>query len=355
MKQIIIPIVVVLLSIFSNYRIGITIGILYVLMRLYSNYKYNQMEDTINIEHKIVLITGCDCGLGYAMAITLQQKGYRIFATTLQKESANKLNSNKSFTNNGSIAAVMDVTKIDDIYAVKSQLIQYLNTNKNTIFWGIINNAGYYIPASFELVPIDMDMHNRNVLYLAPINVTKIILPLMHGRKNYKQKFNIANGGRIINIGSASTNSPVKMGQSYSSAKAGLAFWSKTLNMELSPQFGIWVISMESAAYYTNIFKTSENMLNKIKEKYLNEQESNEYYKELLDVYSFDKLETNWKKRVEKVIPKLVVSTIDAFVDDIYHCLTAKYPKRVYYTGWGYIFNILYYLPLSILARISGS
>eukprot|EP01084_Bolivina_argentea_P128115 226502_1 len=337
----------------SKYtKIGLTALGLFILHKLRSNYQYNQIENEINFNKKIVLITGCDSGLGYVMALKLQQNGYRIVATCLQKQSVDNFNSNKFFTKNGSFAMLMDVTNFDHINKVKLTIKDYLIKHKDTIFWGIINNAGYYIPASFELVPVPMDMHNRNVLYLAPINLTKILLPLMHGRRNYKHKFNEANGGRIINISSGSVNFPLRMGQSYSSAKAGLSFWAKSLNMELSPKFGIWCVSVESGAYWTNIYKTGEGIVNNIEKNLIENKDKNEYAKELLDVYSFDELRDDWNRKQTKSIPRIAVTPVDVFIDDIMHGLSAKNPKRVYYPGWGRVFKILQYMPLSRLAKL---
>ena len=123
--------------------------------------------------------------------------------------------------------------------------------------------------------------------------------------------------------------------------------------MELSPKFGIWCTSFETGAFYTNIYANSEKILNDLEKMYKENAKNDKYSKELLDIYDFNELREKWKRQVEKSIPRIAIISIEDFIDgDLLHSLSAKTPQRVYKTGWGVLFKILQYLPLSTLAKL---
>ncbi|PIK51435.1 Estradiol 17-beta-dehydrogenase 2 [Apostichopus japonicus] len=71
-----------------------------------------------NLSNKAVLITGCDTGLGNALARTLDSIGFRVFAACLKANSpgADSLKSNCS---EKLTVIQLDVTKDDDVEAAR--------------------------------------------------------------------------------------------------------------------------------------------------------------------------------------------------------------------------------------------
>eukprot|EP01084_Bolivina_argentea_P144783 253951_1 len=185
---------------------------LYITNKVYNKWKYSQrlFTEPTNIGQKVILITGCDTGFGHATALKLSiELGYRVIATCLKQNSVDQMQSNKQYTKNGSTAVLMDVTKEDDIERVKQFTIQYLEQTNGLEFWGFVNNAGICIQGSFELVPKELAEYETNILYKGPIDICRAFLPLLPGRKNWKQLQSGSfvktsnNGGRIVNIASA--------------------------------------------------------------------------------------------------------------------------------------------------------
>ena len=310
---------------------------LYTGYKFYQKWKYstkifNTLSET---ENKVILITGCDTGFGNQIALKLSiELGYRVIATCLKQESVDKFLSNQAFTENKSTSIVLDVTKLDNIEAAKDFTIKYLKDTKS-ILWGLVNNAGFAIPGSFELVPKEFDNLQRDVLLNGPLNIIRTFLPLIHGRKEYKQKFNINNGGRIVNI--ASCYAKMIGDTRYGVCKTAICYLSHSLRQELSPRFGIWCCSIEPGGYNTGIWKTALDWGQRIKDHLQKNNQS-----ELLDVYEFDI--DKMRMMIDKV-PDITHNKFDTVVDDVIHGLTSKYPQRDYKPGWNLIIACCSYGP----------
>ena len=212
----------------SNPKIAklfVAFVIFYIFQKIRNRRVYLQKQfcDKNEIKNRAVLITGCDTGFGHDTAYKLHSMGFCVIATVLKEESANKFN--QSFNNkNNSISFVMDITKIDIIREVKNKVEKHLNLN-NKQLWGLVNNAGSGTAGSFEMViPKYLNLYT-NVLLIGHFNVTREFLPLIEGRKNYnKLNYNKSNGGRIINISSASVHIPSNAWLLYGTLKSGILY-----------------------------------------------------------------------------------------------------------------------------------
>eukprot|EP01084_Bolivina_argentea_P040071 74047_1 len=332
---------------------------LYIANKLYKKRKYSQkiFNKKDEIKDKAILITGCDTGFGNAMALKLSiNLGYQVIATCLKQDSVNDYLSNSSFTANNSTAVVLDVTNEDNIKSVKQFTMNHLNKT-NSILWGLVNNAGIFVPGPFELVPKEIDLYQRNVLFMSPLNIIREFLPLLPGRKNYQtNKFNKTknNGGRIVNISSVSAK--MVFDTRYGVSKGALSYFSHSLRMELSPRFGIWVCPIEPGDYVTSIVDNYVMWGKKVRNKL---KDNNKL--DLIDIYefNFDKETQNLKDFFSS--DNLVNGDIDGVVNDAIHGLTAKYPQREYQRGWNIIHKLLccgpWWItePITILIQQSGS
>eukprot|EP01084_Bolivina_argentea_P138039 243108_1 len=312
---------------------------LYAVKTLYKRWQYNQkLFNTKNErQSKSILITGCDTGFGNAICIQLNKLGYRVIATCLTQEAVNIFLSDSCFTKNESIAFVMDVTKQDHIDQVKIKVETYLNKT-NSVLWGIVNNAGLQILSGFEIIPKEFDFLQRNVLLLAPINITRTFLPLLVGRKNYKiykNSNNRNNGGRIVNISSSAAKLYFETG--YGPSKSSLSNFTHALRMELSPKFGIWPTVIQPGGFMTSINSTSVNWVKKI-DKYYKENRNDE----LLDAYEWNA--DLWIKKISNQKP-FMDNNLDCVIDCVIHGLSAKYPKREYNPGWNFLMYLGLYGP----------
>eukprot|EP01083_Nonionella_stella_P078789 215828_1 len=342
----------------NPHVIQITLGLtgLYITSKVYNKWKYSQtlFTEPTDIGQKVILITGCDTGFGHATALKLSiELEYRVIATCLKQESVDQMQSNKQYTKNGSTAVLMDVTKKEDIERVKQFAIQYLEQTDGLEFWGFVNNAGIGIQGSFEVVPKELSEYETNVLYKGPVDICRAFLPLLPGRKNWKQLQSGTssivktsnNGGRIVNIASVGARCIVPVLPRYCAMKAALASFSHAMRMDISPRFGIWVSSVEPGGYMTPIVQKSMFWFKQVEKKV---KENNEA--ELLDIYEFPDLNKMQKvyDKAAKTRGKSIMfnDNINEVVDCIIHGLTAKYPRRSYEVGWAFLIQCFVYLPL---------
>ncbi|XP_077531050.1 retinol dehydrogenase 7-like [Haemaphysalis longicornis] len=84
---------------------------------------------------KSVFITGCDTGLGNAMALALREKGFTVFAGCLDVTSVGARN----LMSNGITTLHVDYVKHNTIVAAYDNIRDHLNGNA---LWGLVANAG---------------------------------------------------------------------------------------------------------------------------------------------------------------------------------------------------------------------
>ena len=316
---------------------------LYTVFKAIKLYMYSRQQFNGNeIRNKAILITGCDTGFGYATAMKLDKMGYTAVATCLQQNSVDKfLNKNESNFYKNSIAYKMDVTNMDDINNVKDKLTKYLNDN-NKVLWGIVNNAGVGIIGSFEVVPLKYQKMAFNIMLIAPTVIAKVFLPLLYGRKNVKTLGtsiqSTCNGGRIVNISSASRAVRAPFFIFYGSSKSGLSYHTDCLRMSIKPLFGVHACVVEPGYFATEMATT----LNDLGSKYKKECD-----KDVWELYKCDKYYKTEMKNLIKDINNLCEPNIDYVINDIIHALTSKYPKDAYQPKWG-ILAVQQWLPVKL-------
>ncbi len=213
------------------------------------------------MSEKIVLVTGGSSGIGKICSEYLSKSNYIVYGTTRRKikydEIDNKIN---RFT-----LITLDVTKKETI----KEAIKYI-LGKHQKIDILVNNAGFGMAGSTEDTSYEEVLMQFNVNFFGLINVTNSILPIYR-----KQGY-----GQIINIGSVAGYVSIPFQGIYSSCKAALLSYSKTLRNEIRP-FNIKVTVIEPGDIKTGFSKnrvTSNNsnsqsvyidrMRNSIKTKY---------------------------------------------------------------------------------------
>ncbi|KAE8150734.1 hypothetical protein BDV25DRAFT_139564 [Aspergillus avenaceus] len=164
---------------------------------------------------KTVLITGCTPGsIGYALVREFQSRDYHVIATVRNTDLVPEL------TSQGMTALALDITDSMSIAQCREQ-VGRITENKLDI---LINNAG----RGLVTPAVDTDLADARAVYetnlfgvIATINAfIDILIPAK---------------GLIVNISSASALIPYVFGSVYSSSKAALAAYSRTLREELKP------------------------------------------------------------------------------------------------------------------------
>ena len=118
-----------------------------------------------------VLITGCsDDGIGYGLALTFQQRGYLVFATTRDVKKMSKLQGLPNVK-----LLELDVTETDQI-AAAARVVR--DQTGGTLDY-LINNAGrnHFMPILDEDLNATRAIFDTNVW--GPVAVTQAFAPLL--------------------------------------------------------------------------------------------------------------------------------------------------------------------------------
>ncbi|KAJ3498124.1 hypothetical protein NLG97_g1376 [Lecanicillium saksenae] len=181
---------------------------------------------------KYVLITGCSPGgIGHAIANEFQKHGYHVIATARRAEVLEELRKT------GMSVVALDVCDKASVQKCKEE-VAHITSGKLDI---LVNNAGvnHTIPATD--IDIDDVKKTFDANVFGPMLMCQALIPLL-----------IPARGLIINISSVSSIMPYLFASVYSSTKAALNGYSRTLRMELKP-FNVRVMVAMTGTVKSNI------------------------------------------------------------------------------------------------------
>lgn len=187
------------------------------------------------IRGKTVLITGGSSGIGYLMGRLVLEKGAKRLIIWGRRRGALD-DAVRDFRSSGfdAVAAQVDVADLAQVREAAKALVE--GDRSIDI---LINNAGIVVGKNFsDHTHEDIDRTIR-VNTLAPMHLTRALLPAMLERKS----------GHIVNIASASGLSPVPGISVYSGSKWAAIGWSESLRIEMErARSGVRVTTV--APYY---------------------------------------------------------------------------------------------------------
>lgn len=195
---------------------------------------------------KVVLITGCSSGIGFATAVEFSKNNFIVCPTMRNLVKKNKL---EDELNNFKDIFQLDVTDDASIDNTISQI--------ESKYGGIdilINNAGYVLFGSFEDTSIGEFKQQMETNFFGTIRLMKKVIPIM--KKN--------NSGKIINISSIAGLSGFPFMTSYISSTFALEGLTESLRYELK-KFNIQLSLIEIGAIKTKFMDNkiiSKNALN---------------------------------------------------------------------------------------------
>lgn len=194
-------------------------------------------------DKRVALITGCSSGgLGAALAIALQNVGYRVIATA---RNTTKL---EETTKAGIESLQLDVLSTESISkCVKS--VEALTGRLDLL----VNNAGAGYSMPFVDVDLDELRHVFELNVYSLLTVTRAFLPLLLKSKDAR----VANNISIAAYLHLPVNGP------YHASKAAANSMSETMRLELKP-FGIKVVALMTGSVNTKFF---ENTASRNKDK----------------------------------------------------------------------------------------
>ena len=171
----------------------------------------------MNVEKKVVVITGGTSGIGLHTARLLTEKGYCVYELS-RKE-------------NGTDAAIHIQADVTDEEQVRRAIQQIAAREKHIDI--VINNAGFGISGAIEYTDTEEAKRQFDVNFFGMVRVNRTVLPIMH-RQGY---------GRIINMSSVAAPIAIPFQAYYSASKAAVRTYSMALYSEVKP-YGIEVCTI---------------------------------------------------------------------------------------------------------------
>ena len=249
---------------------------------------------------KSILITGCSSGIGLCAALTLQKKGYLVFASTRQSTDVEKLQKL------GLNCVLLDV---NDSTSIQSGLNTVLEQTGGTLD-ALFNNAGYVQAGAVEDLSREMMRAQFETNVFGTIELTNQVIPVMRQQGS----------GRIIQNTSLLGIVTMPYRGAYNASKFALEGFSNTLRQELR----------DTPIHVSNIVPgpIHSELRNK----------SFDHYKKTLATK--DSVHKKLYQAMEKYFftikeeQRQFTLGPEAVVDKLIHALEDKKPKAHYYVGF---------------------
>jgi len=176
-----------------------------------------------------ILVTGASTGLGKAMALSLAERGFKVYASARNADGIAAVEEAAARRGVEVATLTLDVTDANSIQAG----VERIATESGGIY-GVINNAGIGLRGYFEdLTDAEIrELYDANVFGV--MAVTRAVLPHMRAAGRGRILMISSVGGRIGSLGVST----------YCSTKFALEGFSESLYMELAP-LGIQVVIIE--------------------------------------------------------------------------------------------------------------
>ncbi|WP_154857573.1 SDR family oxidoreductase [Cyclobacterium xiamenense] len=188
------------------------------------------MSQLFSVKNKIIIISGGTGVLGKAMAKHLAKEGAQMILLGRNPQKVDELVQEIKDEGGFAFPAVADVTKEEEIIAVKEELEKSFEQID-----GLINAAGGNMPGA-TVMPDQMvsDLSSEAVKTIMDLNYmgtflpTKVFLPLLTKHKK----------ASIINISSMAASRPMTRVMGYASAKAAIDNMTKWFSVEFARKYG---------------------------------------------------------------------------------------------------------------------
>lgn len=196
----------------------------------------------------LIVITGCDSGIGKSLAQRLAEQGYKVAISYLYEN---------HFKNNPQIfAQKMDLENKADVKAFGNSV--KLLCQENLPLSAVVTNAGVALGGPVENVPLDLYRKSFEINFFGAVAIIQALIPEL-----------IKSKGKICIIGSMAGRIAMPFLSPYASTKFALEGFCDSLRREMNP-FGVKTIMIEPAAVATPIWnRAKEQDISFVDEKYM--------------------------------------------------------------------------------------
>jgi NAD(P)-dependent dehydrogenase (short-subunit alcohol dehydrogenase family) len=213
------------------------------------------MAHTSKNEERVILITGASSGFGYACALHLIQRGYRVYGTSRGAKYEQRTGKHDV---EGLYHKMIPMDVRDQISVEKG--INHILKHEGRIDIAV-NNAGFGIAGSVEDTSIEEAKNQFDTNFFGVWRVCRAVLPHMR-----KQGF-----GYIINISSLAGLIGIPFQGAYSATKFALEGFTEVLRMEVK-RFGIKVVLIEPGDFNTGFTQNRKKTVGAQKSKIYSDQ-----------------------------------------------------------------------------------
>ncbi|XP_046828893.1 estradiol 17-beta-dehydrogenase 2 [Vespa crabro] len=281
---------------------------------LQKRYGSRHMLDT----SKVVIVTGCDSGLGYSLALHCQYLGATVIASVLDENGQGA----ELLKKKGIIVLPLDITNEKSIEQFYDDVRLLLNEKRYTLK-ALVNNAGVMIFGEFEWQTKDQMKHQLEVNFLGTMKITHQLMPLIR-----------RDSTRIVVVSSHCASEPLPGVAAYSATKAAINAWATAIRVELK-KYGIDVVTFVPGSFTqeSNILAKQSECFDAMKESMT--LDARHFYKDYFDRYAkyFEPLACKvTPKAVEnpRIYEKFEGALLDRYPSSVYKCEPWRY--CFYYT-----------------------
>ncbi|GAB0088190.1 D-beta-hydroxybutyrate dehydrogenase, mitochondrial [Sergentomyia squamirostris] len=210
----------------------------------------------------VILITGCDSGLGYNMARKCHSMNMTVIAGVLNPGSQGAKNLCE-YPSHEMIVTPIDLLQPESIATAHRIVREILSYDKHSQFVGLVNNAGVMFFGEFEWQTREIFQQQIEINLLGTMAITHELLPLL---RKYQ--------GRIITVTSHCGHQALHGLSPYAASKAGLVLWTDGLRAEMR-KYSVKVVEFIPGSFVTgsNITAGQQEAARKMKAAFTQEQE----------------------------------------------------------------------------------
>lgn len=168
---------------------------------------------------KWAILTGASSGIGKALALEFAAGGFNVFLTARNEAALAEVAA--ECARRFAVATEVVPADLSQVHSI-DKLIAAIASNSRD-YEVLVNNAGFGIHGDFASVDVEQNLQLLNVQVTAALKLTKAVLPGMIARRS----------GRILNVASVYSFSPVPFQSVYAACKAFLLSFSSSLQNEL--------------------------------------------------------------------------------------------------------------------------
>lgn len=218
------------------------------------------------------------------------------------------------------IVQELDITREDSIVDLKRR-VQEETCQSDSEFYALVNNAGFMPFGEFEWFTPQLLRRPVEVNLLGTMQVTHALLPIM--RRNSSGQRDKSAGSRIINVNSHCSLVQMPGLSTYSASKAGLAFHTNALRIELR-KYNVKVVEFipGSFVFQSAILSRHSELVTEMWQGL--DEEQREFYGEYYRAFN------GYLEAIARMAPQQIVDVDPKILRSFERAITATEPNRRY-------------------------